>query len=139
MNPKHFFVVPELIAASYFGPSGTRAAAQSQSVLPQGTFEQPGINGKPSGWSIQTPEGTTLAGDAKNHWVQLRDGAVMMHFLKLSPEWNKLVISARFISGSTRARPCGPRPRRIPRETVSSISSSISSLPSRDMCGWSYE
>src|SRR4028118_1220275 len=72
------------------------AFAQGQVILPQGTFEQSGINGKPSGWNIQTPEGTTLAGDAKNHWVQLRDTAVMMHFLKLSPEWNKLVISARF-------------------------------------------
>jgi hypothetical protein len=74
----------------------TKAFAQGQAILPQGTFEQPGINGKPAGWQIQTPEGTTLAGDAKNHWVQLRDGASMLHFLKLSPEWNKLVISARF-------------------------------------------
>jgi beta-galactosidase len=64
--------------------------------LPQGTFEQPGINGKPSGWDIQSPEGTTLASDGKNHWVQLRDSAVMMHFLKLSPEWTKLTVSARF-------------------------------------------
>jgi hypothetical protein len=72
------------------------AFAQGQAILPQGTFEQPGINGKPSGWNIQTPEGTTLAGDAKNHWVQLRDTAVMMHFLKLSPEWTKLTVSARF-------------------------------------------
>src|SRR5687767_13120224 len=72
------------------------AFAQGQAILPQGTFEQPGINGKPSGWNIQTPEGTTLAGDAKNHWVQLRDTAVMMHFLKLSPEWTKLAVSARF-------------------------------------------
>src|SRR5687767_959879 len=92
MKPKQFFIVPVLIAASCLGLSGTRATAQGQSILPQGTFEQPGINGKPSGWSIQTPEGTTLAGDAKNHWVQLRDTAVMMHFLKLSPEWTKLTV-----------------------------------------------
>src|SRR4028119_1250772 len=72
------------------------AFAQGQAILPQGTFEQPGINGKPSGWNIQTPEGTTLAGDGKNHWVQLRDGAAMLHLLKLPPEWTKLVISARF-------------------------------------------
>src|SRR4028119_2133179 len=72
------------------------AFAQGQAILPQGTFEQPGINGKPSGWNIQTPEGTTLAGDGKNHWVQLRDGAAMLHFLKLSPEWTKLTVSARF-------------------------------------------
>src|SRR4028119_2235663 len=72
------------------------AFAQGQAILPQGTFEQPGSNGKPSGWNIHTPEGTTLAGDAKNQWVQLRDTAAMLHFLKLSPEWNKLVISARF-------------------------------------------
>ena len=96
MKPIHFLIVPVLIAASCFAPSGTRVAAQGRSILPQGTFEQSGINGKPSGWDIQTPEGTTLAGDAKNHWVQLRDGAVMAHFLKLSPEWTKLTVSARF-------------------------------------------
>jgi hypothetical protein len=27
--------------------------------------------------------------------VQLRDGAVVLHFLKLSPEWTKLTVSAR--------------------------------------------
>jgi hypothetical protein len=27
--------------------------------------------------------------------LQLRDGAVVMQFLKLSPEWTKLVVSAR--------------------------------------------
>jgi beta-galactosidase len=96
MKLRHFLIVPVLIAASYSGLSGTQSAAQGQSILPQGTFEQPAINGKPAGWQIQSPETTTLAGDVQNHWVQLRDGAVMMHFLKLSPEWNKLVISARF-------------------------------------------
>jgi hypothetical protein len=69
------------------------AFAQGQAILPQGTFEQPGINGRPSDWNLNTPEGTTLAGDARNHWVQLRDGAVMAHFLKLSPEWTKLTVS----------------------------------------------
>src|SRR4028119_1359987 len=95
-NPKHFLVVPVLMATAFSTAPKTKAFAQGQAILPQGTFEQPGINGKPSGWDIQTPEGTTLAGDAKNHWVQLRDGASMLHFLKLSPEWNKLVVSARF-------------------------------------------
>src|SRR4028119_2100100 len=95
-NPKHFLVVPVLMATAFSTAPKTKAFAQGQAILPQGTFEQPGINGKPSGWQIQTPEGTTLAGDGKNHWVQLRDGASMLHFLKLSPEWNKLVISARF-------------------------------------------
>ncbi|HEX8832846.1 MAG TPA: hypothetical protein VF719_01535, partial [Abditibacteriaceae bacterium] len=74
----------------------TNAFAQGQAILPQGTFEQPGINGRPADWGINTPEGTTLAGDAGNHWVQLRDGAVMQHHLKLSPEWTKLTVSARF-------------------------------------------
>jgi hypothetical protein len=59
-------------------------------------LSSPAINGKPAGWNIHTPEGTALAGDARNHWVQLRDTAVMMHFLKLSPEWTKLTVSARF-------------------------------------------
>jgi hypothetical protein len=72
------------------------AFAQGQAILPQGTFEQPGINGRPADWGINTPETTTLAGDAKNHWVQLRDGGVMQHHLKLSPEWTKLSVSARF-------------------------------------------
>jgi hypothetical protein len=73
MKPKHFFIVPVLIAASCLGLSGTRAAAQGQSILPQGTFEQPCDQWQTFGLDIQTPEGTTLAGDAKNHWVQLRD------------------------------------------------------------------
>src|SRR5918998_6263825 len=88
MKLRHFLIVPVLIEASYSGLSGTQSAPEGQSILPQGTFEQPAINGKPAGWQIQSPETTTLAGDVQNHWVQLRDGAVMMHFLKLSPEWN---------------------------------------------------
>ncbi len=82
MRSKHFFVVPMLMAASYFGLSATQAAPQGQSILPQGTFEQIDAANKPAGWQVQSPETTTLAGNAKNHWVQLRDGAVMMHFLK---------------------------------------------------------
>jgi hypothetical protein len=68
---------------------------QGQVILPQGTFEQPCVDGKPVGWQIQSAEKTRLAGDAKKRWVQLRDGAVMMHVLKLSPGWQKLMISAR--------------------------------------------
>ncbi|HEY0072911.1 MAG TPA: hypothetical protein VGB77_02335, partial [Abditibacteriaceae bacterium] len=96
MKRKHFLSMPLLMATLLCVMPGTKAAAQDQTILPQGTFELPGVNGKPAGWQIQSPETTTLVGDAKNHWVQLRDGAVMMHFLKLAPEWNKLVISARF-------------------------------------------
>ena len=83
-----------LIAATYPVPVAY-AAAEGQGVLPQGTFEQPANNGQPAGWTIQSPAGTTLGGDDKNHWVQLRDEAVMMHALKLSPEWKKLTVSAR--------------------------------------------
>jgi hypothetical protein len=96
MNHKHCITLPLFLAATSLLAPITNGCAQGQVILPQGTFEQPGVNGKPSGWQIQSPDTTTLAGDAKNHWVQLRDGAVMMHFLKLSPEWNKLVVSARF-------------------------------------------
>ena len=95
-NPKHFLVLPVLMATAFSTAPKTKAFAQAQAILPQGTFEQPGINGRPSDWGINTPEATTLAGDAKNHWVQLRDGGVMQHHLKLSPEWTKLVVSARF-------------------------------------------
>src|SRR4028118_1594142 len=95
MKRNHSITLPLFLAAACL-IAPTTAFAQGQAILPQGTFEQPAINGRPSGWDIQTPEGTTLAGDAKNHWVQLRDSAVMMHFLKLSPEWTKLTISARF-------------------------------------------
>src|SRR4028119_65449 len=95
-NPKHFLVVPVLMVTAFSTAPKTKAIAQGQAILPQWPVDHPGINGKPSGWNIHTPQGTTLAGDAKNHWVQLRDTAVMMHFLKLSPEWTKLTVSARF-------------------------------------------
>ncbi|HEX8833032.1 MAG TPA: hypothetical protein VF719_02465, partial [Abditibacteriaceae bacterium] len=96
MKQNHSIVQPVLLAAACLLAPTTIVLAQGQTILPQGTFEQPGVNGKPSGWIVQSPEGTTLGGDARNQWVQLRDGAVMMHFLKLSPEWTKLVVSARF-------------------------------------------
>src|SRR4028118_297559 len=96
MKPKHFLIVPVLMATAFSTAPQTKAFAQGQAILPQGTFEQPGINGRPSDWNLNTPETTTLAGDAGNHWVQLRDGAVMAHFLKLSPGWTKLSVSARF-------------------------------------------
>ena len=95
MNRHHLITLPIFLAATYL-IAPTNAIAQDQVILPQGAFELPVINGKPSGWNIQTPEGTTLAGDGKNHWVQLHDTAVMMHSLKLSPEWTKLTVSARF-------------------------------------------
>jgi len=94
--PGIFMVGMATLATTTHPVHAADAAAEGQAVLPQGTFEQPGVNGRPSDWNIHTPEGTTLAGDAENHWVQLRDGAVMMHFLKLSPEWTKLTVSARF-------------------------------------------
>ena len=89
-------VVPLLLAGVCFTAPKTSVFAQDNVLLPQGNFEQVEAGDKPAGWQIQSPEKTTLAGDAQNRWVQLRDGAVMMHFLKLSPEWRKLTISARF-------------------------------------------
>ena len=94
MNHNHSITLPLFLATACF-ISPITAFAQGQIILPQGTFEQPGVNGKPSGWQIQSPNSTTLGGDAQNHWVQLRDGAVMSHFLKLAPEWTKVTVSAR--------------------------------------------
>ncbi len=95
MNRNHSITLPIFLAVTCL-IAPTTVFAQGQVILPQGTFEQPGVNGKPAGWQVQSPDTTTLGGDAKNRWVQLRDGAVMMQFLKLSPEWTKLTISARF-------------------------------------------
>jgi hypothetical protein len=95
MKQKHYLVVPLLIAATSFTASKTNVFAQNQVILPQGAFEQATGDGKPAGWTVQSPQGTALAGDAKNRWVQLRDGAVITHFLKLAPEWTKVTISAR--------------------------------------------
>ncbi|HEX8833762.1 MAG TPA: hypothetical protein VF719_06155, partial [Abditibacteriaceae bacterium] len=95
MKHKHLLIVPALTATVYFAFPPAGGLAQGQAILPQGTFEQPAVNGKPSGWDIASPDGTTLAGDAGNHWVQLRDGAIMRNFLKLAPEWTKITISAR--------------------------------------------
>jgi hypothetical protein len=94
MKRNHSITRPLFVTATCL-MAPTTIFAQGQVVLPQGTFEQPGVDGKPAGWQIQSPDATTLAGDAKNHWVQLRDGAVMTHFLKLPPEWTRLTVSAR--------------------------------------------
>jgi uncharacterized membrane protein len=48
MTPKHIFVGPLLFTAACFTAPGTR-------VFVQGTFEQPGINGKPGGLQMQSP------------------------------------------------------------------------------------
>jgi beta-galactosidase len=87
--------LPLFLATACFTAPTVVVLAQDNVILPQGTFEQPAANGKPSGWTMQSPDNTTLAGDAKNHWVQLRDGAVMTHFLKLAPEWTKVTLSGR--------------------------------------------
>ena len=94
MKRNHSITLPFFLTATCL-MTPTIVTAQGQVILPQGTFEQPGINGKPAGWQVQSPDKTTLAGDAKNRWVQLRDGAVMTNFLKLAPDWTKLTVSAR--------------------------------------------
>src|SRR4028119_2270755 len=92
MKLKHFFVVPALIAATHFAMPGMAPAAQAQELLPQGTFDQVAAGNKPGGWDIKWgPENVSMAGDPKNRWVQLRDGAVLSQVAKF-PERAKTVV-----------------------------------------------
>ncbi|HEX8550703.1 MAG TPA: hypothetical protein VF681_04020 [Abditibacteriaceae bacterium] len=94
MKPKHFLLVPALAAAAYFALPGTKSLAQGLELLPQGSFEQLEDN-KPEGWQLMSPQNTVVAGDAKNRWIQLRDGAVLSQVVKFDPAAKKLVVSAR--------------------------------------------
>jgi len=72
------------------------AQAQPGEILPQGTFEQVAANNKPGGWEILwAPEKVSLAGDDKNRWVQLRDGAALNQVVKLPERAKTIVVSAR--------------------------------------------
>ncbi|HEX8833143.1 MAG TPA: glycoside hydrolase family 2 TIM barrel-domain containing protein, partial [Abditibacteriaceae bacterium] len=96
MKLKKFLIVPILMATSYFGVAGTQSAAQAQELLPQGTFDQVAANNKPGGWDIKWgAENVSLAGDAGNRWVQLRDGAVLSQVVKFPERAKTVVVSAR--------------------------------------------
>ncbi|HEX8834936.1 MAG TPA: hypothetical protein VF719_12080, partial [Abditibacteriaceae bacterium] len=96
MKLKKFLIVPMLMATSYFGVAGTQSAAQAQELLPQGTFDQVAANNKPAGWDLKFgPENVSLAGDAGNRWLQLRDGAVIAQVVKFPVRAKTFVVSAR--------------------------------------------
>ena len=96
MKLKKLLIVPILMATSYLGAPGTQSAARAQELLPQGKFEQVAANNKPGGWDIRFgPENVSLAGDAKNRWVQLRDGAVLSQVVKFPERAKTVVVSAR--------------------------------------------
>jgi beta-galactosidase len=79
----------------YIAMPNSKSVAQGQSLLPQGAFEQADAANKPAGWDMMLPQNTSLAGDTKNHWVQLRDGATLSQVVKLNPSSKKIVVSAR--------------------------------------------
>lgn len=96
MKLKYLLVVPILMATTCFALSATQSAAQAQDLLPQGKFDQVAPNNKPGGWEIMWgPENVSLAGDAKNRWVQLRDGAALNQVVKLPERAKTVVVSAR--------------------------------------------
>jgi len=95
MKPKTFFVVLLLLAAAFFTAPTTSVFAQDIVLLPQGNFEQFDAVSNPVGWDLRSRDGTKLASDGENHWIQLRDGAVMNQVVKLDPAWNRISISAR--------------------------------------------
>ena len=130
MNHNHSITLPLFLAATCFLAPITNGCAQGQVILPQGAFEQLGVNGKPAGWQLQSPNNTTLAGDAKNRWVQLRDGAVMLHFLKLSPEWTKLTISARLKLSNYQKGPEGWHGARIALRFLDDKNQMVGTYPS---------
>ncbi|HZH07996.1 MAG TPA: hypothetical protein VEY69_15100, partial [Lautropia sp.] len=64
--------------------------------MPQGTFEQVAGQNKPGGWDIlHGPEKVSVAGDDKNRWVQLKDGAALNQVVKLPDRAKTVVVSAR--------------------------------------------
>ncbi len=89
-----------MVAASYMAMTGFGSVAQAQTLpmplLPQGTFDQAAAGNKPAGWEIMWgQENVSLAGDARNRWVQLRDGAALNQVIKLPERAKAIVVSAR--------------------------------------------
>jgi hypothetical protein len=121
MKLKKLLVVPMLMATSYLGVAGTQSAAQAQDLLPQGTFDQVAANNKPGGWDIKFgPENVSLAGDAKNRWVQLRDGAVLSQVVKFPSVPRPL--SFRRVSNS-------PITKKAPRSGIVRVFPLLSRMP----------
>jgi beta-galactosidase len=95
MKPYRSVVARLLVAIAPFVTVITPALAQSVSLLPEGTFERADAAGKPVGWQLGSPSSISLAGDAKNRWVQMRDGGMLEKVVKLDPSWKKIAISTR--------------------------------------------
>jgi beta-galactosidase len=94
IKPKQLMCVPLFLTASFL--SASQSSAFAQVLLPQGTFDQVAANNKPGCWEILWgPEKVSTAGDAKNRWVQLGDGAVLNQVVKLPERSKTLVVSAR--------------------------------------------
>ncbi|HEX8832803.1 MAG TPA: glycoside hydrolase family 2 TIM barrel-domain containing protein [Abditibacteriaceae bacterium] len=96
MKTKHFLLLTTLMTASSFAMTEEKSLAQGQVLLPEGNFEQADAANKPTGWQLSSPTSITLAGDAANRWVQMRDDGSLIRDIKLDPSWKKIVISARF-------------------------------------------
>jgi beta-galactosidase len=96
LNPRNrCSVFPILLAATCFTALHSKAFAQGFDLVPGGNFEQADAAGKPVGWQLSSPSQITLAGDATNRWVQLRDGGALVKIVKLDPSWKKIVVSTR--------------------------------------------
>jgi beta-galactosidase len=95
MKTKRFSIVLLLAAATCLALPTSKAFAQSVSLLPEGNFEQADAAGKPAGWQLSSPSSISLAGNATNRWVQIRDGGMLEKRVKLDPSWKKIAISTR--------------------------------------------
>jgi beta-galactosidase len=94
MKPKYFAAA--LMSAACFASLGMKSTAQTQTILPQGTFDQVAAGNKPAGWeTLWGAENISLAGDGKNRWVQLRDGAALNQVVKLPANAKTIVVSGR--------------------------------------------
>jgi hypothetical protein len=95
MKLKHFLLVPALMVATSTLLPTTKSCAQSHILLPEGNFEQADAAEKPVGWQLNSPASISVAGDATNRWVQIRDGGMLEKVVKLDPSWKKIVVSTR--------------------------------------------
>jgi beta-galactosidase len=95
VQQKNYLALPLFLAAICLITPQTKAIAQSHILLPEGDFEKVDVANRPLGWTLNSPTGVTVTGDATNRWVQLRDGAMLEKVVRLDPKWKRIIISTR--------------------------------------------
>ncbi len=96
MQLKHSLASAILSITSLMAFSTIPLIAQTPKLLPQGAFDRAGADNVPNGWEVEAvPEMISMAGDNKNRWVQLRDGAVLTQIIELPKRSKTMTVSAR--------------------------------------------